>query len=158
MPTVVWSHVLALGHQRIDAEHKALIELAGEIEDLIDRGGDVASIADRLAGFHRLLVLHCAYEERLMGALPADTYRTRVAGHCHGHAMMIEQARLTAELAGQAHCRDDALGRFGTTVITMLKDLILDDAELIGALILEGQHSYRSAARDAARAAAAGYK
>lgn len=150
MPTVVWSHVLALGHQRIDAEHQALVDLAGEIEDLIDGRAAVTAIADRLACFHRLLVLHFAYEERLMNALPTTSYRTRVAGHCQDHATMIEQVRLIMERSGCGDCRHDALKPFSTTIITMMNDLILDDAELIGALILEGYHSFRSGALDTA--------
>jgi hypothetical protein len=145
MQTMIWSDLLELGHERIDAEHRLLLGLTSEIETIINGGGDIVMLQPRYQEFHRLLAAHCAFEEGLLRSLPRSTFGAQVDEHCRGHARLIEQAKSVAD--GSLPGGYDSPRGFADAYFQLMHDLLIDDAELIGALVREGRfvpvHSVR---------------
>ncbi len=141
MQTVVWSDSLELGHERIDAEHRLLMDIAADIEVIVDDGGNLAVLQSLYQEFHRLLQIHCAYEEGLLRSLPHSVFGAQVDSHCQGHARLITQARSVAD--GSLPEGYDTHRVFANAYFQLMHDLLIDDAELIGALIREGRHAPR---------------
>lgn len=137
MATLPWSDMLLIGHDRIDAEHRVLIELAGEIEDLIEAGASTELVEHHYRRFHETLVDHCVYEERLMDKLPPATYGRKVEAHKCGHALLIAESW---ELLAGIHDNPQLTTAFGRTIVALMTDLIRDDSNLIGALLHESYH------------------
>ena len=136
MRTFEWSQSLMIGHERIDSDHRVLIKLMGDIEENLESGCDADSLQDLFRQFLGFLCAHCAYEEDLMHRLP-PLYNLRVSEHCHNHALLIAEARAVAKLLTPGMPCGEVLQTFQKTVIAMTRDLILDDAELVGILLLE---------------------
>ncbi len=63
MRTLAWSEHFALGHERIDREHRRLLELAARIETEAEKAASIDDILPLCRDFFRLLVAHCFYEE-----------------------------------------------------------------------------------------------
>jgi hemerythrin len=143
MNTLAWSELLELGHPRIDAEHRALLDAATEIESVTREGAGIAILQPLYKRFHRMLVAHCAYEETLLRSLPRSAFGFQVDIHCEGHVQLIEQARSVAE--GSLPDSFDCPKGFAAAYFQLMHDLLIDDAELIGALIREGRHSMADA-------------
>lgn len=137
MQTMVWSDLLELGHDRIDAEHRQLLDLACEIVAIGDQGGEVGTLRPYYQEFHRLLLVHCAYEEGLLRSLPRSAFGAQVDAHCQGHSRLIALAKSVA--AGALPDGYDSPQGFITAYVHLMHDLLVDDAELIGALIREGR-------------------
>jgi len=77
MQTLDWSDILELGHERVDAEHRLLMDLAERIRrTTVD--GEIHKVQPLYRAFHRQLVAHCAYEEGLLRSLPHAIYGTEV--------------------------------------------------------------------------------
>jgi len=144
---MIWSKVLELGHERIDAEHRLLLDLADEIEAIALGSGDVLALRPLYQEFHRILEAHCAYEEGLLRSLPRAMFGAQVDSHCRGHAVLVEQARRLAEETPPAG--DGPPLGFSDAFLTLMRDLLIDDAELIGALIREGRHAPHHSPRPA---------
>lgn len=138
MRTLVWSEHFALGHERIDREHRRLLELSARIEAKAETSADIEGVLPLCRDFFRLLVAHCFYEEQLLRKLPRDRFGTHVDEHCRGHARLIRQAQ--AVLAGQVPSGFDSLPAFLGAYFELMHDLLVDDTELVGALIREGYH------------------
>ena len=143
MRTLAWSELLELGHERIDAEHRLLLDSAAEIETVTHEGAGIAVLQPLYRSFHRMLTAHCLYEEALLRSLPRSAFGAQVDSHCEGHAHLIEQARSVAE--GSLPDSFDCPKGFAAAYFQLMHDLLIDDAELIGALIREGQHSMAGA-------------
>lgn len=150
MQTMIWSELLSLGHARIDAEHRLLLDLTAEIEMIINDGGDIALLQPRYQEFHRLLAAHCAFEEGLLRTLPKSAFGAQVDAHCRGHARLIEQAKSVAD--GTLPEGYDSPRGFADAYFQLMHDLLIDDAELIGALIREGRHEPRRIPSQTSRA------
>lgn len=138
MRTLAWSDSFALGHARIDREHRRLLELAASIEAEAERASGVEDLLPLCRDFFRLLVSHCFYEEQLLRKLPRDRFGEHVDEHCRGHARLIKQAQ--AVLAGQLPTGFSSLPAFIDAYFELMHDLLVDDTELVGALIREGYH------------------
>jgi hemerythrin len=138
MRTLAWSEHFSLGHDRIDREHRRLLELAARIESAAELASGVGDILPLCRDFFRLLVAHCFYEEQLLRKLPRDRFGEHVDEHCRGHARLIRQAQ--AVLAGQLPSGFDNLPAFIDAYLELMHDLLVDDTELVGALIREGYH------------------
>lgn len=138
MRTLAWSDHFALGHERIDREHRRLIELAARIEAKAEKAARVEDILPLCHDFFRLLVSHCFYEEQLLRKLPRDRFGTHVDEHCRGHARLIRQAQTV--MAGQLPTGYESLPAFLDAYFELMHDLLVDDTELVGSLIREGYH------------------
>ncbi|ARJ67177.1 hypothetical protein WV31_16635 [Magnetospirillum sp. ME-1] len=138
MRTLAWSEHFALGHERIDREHRRLIELAARIEVEAEKAARVENILPLCHDFFRLLVSHCFYEEQLLRRLPRDRFGPHVDEHCRGHARLIKQAQTV--LAGQLPTGYESLPAFLGAYFELMHDLLVDDTELVGSLIREGYH------------------
>jgi hypothetical protein len=137
MRTFVWSRQLVIGHERIDSDHKILIDLIGDIEEMLESEGPIGpAYGQAYDRFLYFLLAHCAYEEDLMHQLP-PLYQARVEDHCHHHGILISQARAVAELLLPGRPCAEVLGTFQRAIIAMTRDLIMDDVELVGILLLE---------------------
>ena len=142
MRTLVWSEQFALGHERIDREHRRLIDLAAQIEREAENAAGVADILPLCNNFFLHLVSHCFYEEQLLRQLPRDRFGDQVDTHCNGHARLIDQAQLV--LNGQLPQGFDNLPAFIDAYFRLMHDMFVDDTELVGVLIREGHHRLRS--------------
>jgi hemerythrin len=138
MRTLVWSEHFALGHDRIDREHRRLLELAARIEAKAEIAAGIEDILPLCRDFFRLLVAHCFYEEQLLRKLPRDRFGSHVDEHCRGHARLIKQAQTV--LAGQIPTGFNSLPAFLDAYFELMHDLLVDDTELVGSLIREGYH------------------
>ncbi|WP_096703536.1 hemerythrin domain-containing protein [Magnetospirillum sp. 15-1] len=138
MRTLAWSEHFALGHERIDREHRRLLELAARIETEAEKAASIDDILPLCRDFFRLLVAHCFYEEQLLRKLPRDRFGDHVDEHCRGHARLIRQAQ--AVMAGQLPTGYDSLPAFLGAYFELMHDLLVDDTELVGSLIREGYH------------------
>lgn len=138
MRTLAWSEHFSLGHERIDREHRRLLDLAARIEAAAEQASCVQDILPLYHDFFRLLVSHCFYEEQLLRKLPRDRLGNHVDEHCRGHARLIKQAQTV--LSGQLPTGFDSLPAFIDAYFELMHDLLVDDTELVGALIREGYH------------------
>ncbi|CUW38839.1 Putative hemerythrin-like metal-binding protein [Magnetospirillum sp. XM-1] len=138
MRTLAWSEHFALGHARIDREHRRLIELAARIESEAEKAARVEDILPLCHDFFRLLVSHCFYEEQLLRKLPRDRFGPHVDEHCRGHARLIKQAQTV--MAGHIPTGYESLPAFLDAYFELMHDLLVDDTELVGSLIREGYH------------------
>lgn len=138
MHTLAWSEHFALGHERIDREHRRLLEMAAHIEAEAERAASVDDILPLCLDFFRLLVAHCFYEEQLLRKLPRERFGEHVDEHCRGHARLIRQAQVV--MAGQLPTGYDSLPAFLDAYFALMHDLLVDDTELVGSLIREGYH------------------
>lgn len=138
MRTLTWSEQFALGHPRIDREHRRLLDLAGRIEREAEHAASVEEILPLCRDFFRLLVAHCFYEEQLLRKLPRARFGEHVDEHCRGHARLINQAQAT--LTGRLPGGYQDLHAFLDAYFSLMHDLLVDDTELVGALIREGYH------------------
>jgi hemerythrin-like metal-binding protein len=138
MRTLNWSEHFCLGHERIDREHRQLLELAARIETEAEKTACIDDLLPLCRDFFRLLVSHCFYEEQLLRKLPRDRFGPHVDEHCRGHARLIKQAQ--AVLAGQLPTGFTNLPAFLDAYFELMHDLLVDDTELVGALIREGYH------------------
>lgn len=139
MRTFVWSRQLMIGHDRIDSDHKILIGLIGDVEEMLEGDGPISpALGQAYDLFLHFLSAHCAYEEDLMHQLP-PLYLARVEEHCHHHGVLISQARAVAGLLVPGHPCVEVLKTFQRTIISMTRDLIMDDVELVGILLLENR-------------------
>lgn len=136
MRTFQWSRQLMIGHEQIDQDHQILIGLIGDVEELLEYDRVPPEARSTYERFLDFLVRHCAYEEDLMHQLPS-LYHPRVSEHCHHHGILINEARqVSKKLMAGAPC-PEVLEIFQKTVIGMTRDLIMDDVELVGILLLE---------------------
>lgn len=136
MRSFVWSSDLLVGHDKIDQDHRHLVDLSGEIEDLIATQGDAETLRRKLAEFYQVLAEHCAFEESLMHEIPGETFGDRVNEHVSRHAILLDQARELLEAAsGNSSAERAEIQESGRTVVALLKRLIQEDKELIGFLL-----------------------
>ncbi|MBI5162583.1 MAG: HAMP domain-containing protein [Magnetospirillum sp.] len=144
--SLIWSEDLALGHPRIDAEHRRLVDLAADLESALGTG-DMAAARAASHEFVALLSAHCAYEERLMRRLPHDTFGQRVDDHSQRHGLLIGQAEGLADLLDGDNPPQDLLSRSTAVMSTVLHDLIFDDRNLVGTLVRgdDGGHAVDAA-------------
>lgn len=138
MRTLTWSEQFALGHERIDREHRRLLELAARIEREAENAASIEDIMPLCRDYFCFLVAHCFYEEQLLRKLPRARFGEHVDEHCRGHARLINQAQ--AVMTGTLPTGFDDLPAFLSAYFTLLHDLLVDDTELVGALIREGYH------------------
>jgi hemerythrin-like metal-binding protein len=138
MRTLAWSEHFALGHGRIDREHRRLLELSSQIEAQAEKTPHIQDILPLCRDFFRLLVAHCFYEEQLLRKLPRDRFGPHVDEHCRGHARLIRQAQ--EMMAGHLPNGFESLPAFLDAYFQLMHDLLVDDTELVGALIREGYH------------------
>lgn len=138
MRTLTWSEQFALGHPRIDREHRRLLDLACRIEREAETAASVEELLPLCRDFFRLLVSHCFYEEQLLRKLPRSRFGEHVDEHCRGHAHLINQAQ--SVLTGRLPTGYDDLPAFLDAYFSLMHDLLVDDTELVGALIREGYH------------------
>ncbi|MBF0270075.1 MAG: HAMP domain-containing protein [Alphaproteobacteria bacterium] len=135
MGSFVWSSDLLVGHERIDLDHRQLVDLSSEVEDLIATGGDIETLRHKLSELYTRLAAHCSFEEELMRTLPHEPFGARVNDHIARHAVMLDTARELLEkanrhLAGQpSQMEPDS-----KQVIALMKTLIQEDRELVGIL------------------------
>jgi len=138
MRTLVWQDALRIGHPRIDSEHERLVELAGRIEDLVGGRQSVDGIQRECGAFLDLLKSHCAFEETLLRKLPLS-YVDRIDAHIFDHRFLIIHAEDLAErlCAGKRDIAD--LADLSKTVMRLMRELLVDDVELVGGLLREGK-------------------
>jgi hemerythrin-like metal-binding protein len=138
MRTLAWSEHFALGHERIDREHRRLLELSSQIEAQAEKTARIEDVLPLCRDFFRLLVAHCFYEEQLLRKLPKDRFGSHVDEHCRGHARLIRQAQVM--MTGRLPNGLESLPAFLDAYFQLMHDLLVDDTELVGALIREGYH------------------
>jgi hemerythrin-like metal-binding protein len=130
-----------IGHDRIDSDHRVLIGLIGDIEEMLEDASVTDKAKETYDIFLSFLSSHCVFEESLMRQLPSF-YTPRIEEHCRHHAVLIEQAKsVSAHFAG-GRPTPDLLKVFQKTVISITRDLIMDDVELVGNLLHEQQLSF----------------
>ncbi len=135
--SLVWTEGLAVGHPRIDSDHRRLVELAGEIEDLMDGGCDPDRIREGHVELLRLFGAHCAYEERLMRELPRDIFGAHIDEHCRQHAMLFHKLKDLADGSQVGEPSAEAMRQAHGAVLGLLRDLMTDDTHLVGVLVRE---------------------
>jgi hemerythrin len=128
---------MLLGHPRIDADHRGLVELAGEIEAVAD-ADDLPSLRDMVARLVGALTAHCAYEELEMSRLPRAVYGALVDEHQREHARMLATAAEMAESLRRGDGVEAVLHGCGVTMSALVNDLITADAGMVLAMAREG--------------------
>lgn len=145
MRTFAWSQSLMIGHERIDSDHRVLIGLAGDIEEMLEDFGITDKAQETYDIFLSFLASHCHFEEKLMRQLPG-LYTAQVDEHCRHHVILLDQARAMAPLFTSGKTSPELLDLFQRTIVAMTRDLILDDVELVGHLLRERQIDYSASA------------
>jgi len=138
MRTLVWLDALKIGYPRIDSEHERLIELAGDMEDLVSGQGPVDNVVHGCDAFLRLLRSHCTFEESLLRKLPL-AYAHRVDEHIFDHRFLVNHAEALTERLCAGQWGDDDLADLNKTVMGLMRELLVDDVDLIGFLFREGK-------------------
>jgi hypothetical protein len=64
-------------------------------------------------------------------------YLARVEEHRRHHGVLISQARAVAGMLVPGQPSAEVLQTFQRTIISMTRDLIMDDVDLVGILLLE---------------------
>ncbi len=140
---LVWLDDYVVGDERIDAEHKRLLELLFEIEGLIIGKGGAVVLKQRISDFLTMLKAHCAYEEGRMQMLSRDRFGDLVDGHCAQHAQLIEKSQSLLEAVGGDAADRARLHEAHEALFEQMRDLILDDFGLVGALPDKGPSETR---------------
>lgn len=135
--SLIWSDELAIGHPRIDADHRRLLDTIGEIEDLIDGGAPSDRIREGYADLLALAAMHCAFEERLMRELPREIFAVHVDEHCRRHTALIGKLRQAAEGSTSDGPAADRVTENRGAIVGLLRELIVDDTQLVGVLVRE---------------------
>jgi HAMP domain-containing protein/hemerythrin len=131
---LVWLDDYVVGDERIDAEHKRLLELLFEIEGLIVGKGAAVALKQRISEFLRLLKAHCAYEEGRMQRLSRDRFGDLVDSHFAQHAQLIEKGQSLLDAVGGDEADRARLPEAHKVLLDQMRDLILDDFGLVGAV------------------------
>jgi hemerythrin len=88
MDWISWDHTLKTGHARMDADHKALVELFNLLPHAMEQHNAKAFCATVLDDIIEHTTLHFDLEWRLM----AQHRYPKIAQHTAEHAMLLDQA------------------------------------------------------------------
>ena len=72
---------LSVGHQEIDAQHKAIMELGMRLYEGWRGGSSVGVLRPLVAKLGKLLPAHLAYEERVLAGIDYDDLQQHAAEH-----------------------------------------------------------------------------
>ncbi len=99
-----WSKHLELHVPKLDAQHRRLVELAGELARLLHDGASAAELAGQLAAVAKFITHHFAEEERLMKqfGFPSDGI------HIGHHRELLDQFSRFSRRLVERHSRTDA--------------------------------------------------
>ncbi|MBK9577984.1 MAG: hemerythrin family protein [Fibrobacterota bacterium] len=81
MPTAIWTDDIETGFDNIDAQHRALFSLMGEIDVEMGGGTPANSIGGRFRQLLEFTDLHFATEERLMRKLSYEELDSHAKAH-----------------------------------------------------------------------------
>ncbi len=78
---IEWTDSLLVGHQRIDADHKALVAMINRLHDAVGAGTDRATISEIIHFLAEQAYRHFKFEEWLMSASEFPETRHHLACH-----------------------------------------------------------------------------
>lgn len=81
MKDLVWSHVLSVGNDEIDADHHKLVDLFNMLNHSVTEGDSPEYLAAILEELINCTVWHFSHEERLMVKYAYDGYDEHKADH-----------------------------------------------------------------------------
>lgn len=136
MRSLIWSNDLAIGHDQIDADYRRLVDLSGEIEDLIAEGGDEELLRGKIADFQEFLNVLRSTETRILRQLPQETFKASVDELAARHAVLASVVRELLEEAGNnALAGGHKAKETGKVLAALLRALIEEDRDLIGHMV-----------------------
>jgi hemerythrin len=129
----VWSERFALGHLRIDAEHRAFFELFQKAAALADEGGADERLEVEFRAIVQELRQHFSAEEQIMRDLDIPGRME----HAAIHRALLEQAGATLAMGRQ--------GRWGGALrwlaVPILEHILNEDILLKRHLVVEEGHA-----------------
>jgi hemerythrin-like metal-binding protein len=66
MPFIAWKNFLSVGHERIDSQHKNLVEIINGFYNSVQRGADESTIPDIIEELLNYARSHFEFEEEIM--------------------------------------------------------------------------------------------
>ncbi len=84
---IEWGEHYQVGQPELDAQHRAIFDIALEVADIWQRRGDMQQLKEVAAKLARALEAHFAFEERQF----ADTDYARKAEHCEEHRVLLAE-------------------------------------------------------------------
>jgi hemerythrin-like metal-binding protein len=137
MPTIRWVESFEIGHERIDREHRELLEGAMAIEEDLD-SGRYEEARERCRTLRGRLESHFVYEERLLTEIDFP----RIEAHLQTH----EEARRKTESIFSECCENCAMGE-RVACVTRWCVVVLDHV-LMADLDFKSHFQNRSLIRD----------
>jgi hemerythrin len=89
MNLIEWKDEFSVGVPSIDYEHKQLIELINQLNEMAQWGNSYDNVIDALGEIHVQISAHFALEEKIMRDLRYDDY----AGHKADHENLLDELR-----------------------------------------------------------------
>lgn len=105
---IQWGDHLAVGHQEIDAQHKAIMELGMRLYEGWRGGSGVKTLRPLVAKLGKLFPAHLAYEERVLAEIGFEDLDQHAAEH---RKMSADFAVLEDRFAG---VKDDEVSASGS--------------------------------------------
>lgn len=87
---VAWGDHLKVDHPQIDAQHEAIFHIATEIADVWHCHGQLAEIQALAQKLHKVLWVHCKFEESQLEAVGYPN----LAEHRREHKIMLKELEL----------------------------------------------------------------
>lgn len=87
MPTINWSDDLNIGIESIDEQHRHIINLLNELNE-VHKNGDINRSNELLSGLIEYKLSHCAFEEALLKESKFPFFKM----HRESHALIINKS------------------------------------------------------------------
>ncbi len=81
MPLLQWDQAFLVGVDKIDADHRVLVELINELHEQLKHSAPRTGIINRFAELYSHVTKHFAHEEAIMRSRNYDQYEVHQADH-----------------------------------------------------------------------------
>ncbi|MDA8229826.1 MAG: hypothetical protein M0006_00645 [Magnetospirillum sp.] len=132
---------MKLGHEKLDADHEAIISLAHDIDRDLTGRCSIEALRTKLNRLYAMLTEHCVFEEDLMDLLPRERYAKEVEDHKRGHDRLLNGFLMLVNFADRTSASAEAVQPHYRLTIDTLAELIIGDSQLLGSLAKEGKIS-----------------
>lgn len=105
MSLIEWNSRFAVGIDKVDTDHRELIELINQLHDRLKFGAKRSAIVNLFADLHGRVSKHFAYEEAIMRSRHYDQYEEHQADHQY---LLDEITNIMCDWEGNSRVNNEA--------------------------------------------------